>query len=149
MYMTLMYCFKYSYFNNNALFSILKKNQCLSKAAERSSDKGEEELSVVKEASWENLMWDVIRMCFITMCLLQMISLEKPEPMRYRFLTFSFKIIVKLSNSRKDCHRVLYKCLFILRRDRKGVVIYHQIPLLELRVIITNDCRQSPMYTFW
>lgn len=118
-----------------------KKTQCLLKAAERSSDNREETLSVVKEASCENLKWDVTKMCFITMCLLKMKGLEEPKPMRYRFLSFSLKIKVKLSNSGKDCQRVLYKSLFILRRDRKGVVIYHQIPLLELRVIIRNDCR--------
>lgn len=113
----------------------------MAKAAERSSDKGEEELSMVKEASCEYLKLDVIRMGFITMCLLQMISLEKPKPMRDRFLSFSLKNKVKLPNSGNDCYQVLYKRLFILRRDRKEVVIHHQITLFELRVIITIDCR--------
>lgn len=75
----------------------------MAKASERSSDKGEEELSMVKEASCEYLKLDVIRMGFITMCLLQMISLEKPKPMRDRFLSFSLKNKVKLPNSGNDC----------------------------------------------
>lgn len=67
------------------------------------SDNREEILSVVKEVSCGNLKWDVIKMCFIIMCLFKMKGLEEFKLMRYCFLFFFFKIKVKLFNSGKDC----------------------------------------------